>query len=52
METAYLDTEHYLVAQLVNTMQANEDRREIIQLPISLGAKFSKDGDKCCWMFG
>jgi hypothetical protein len=43
MDTIKLDADHYRVAQLIDTMQGNEDREHIARFVTSVGAKITKE---------
>ena len=48
----YLDTNHYLVNQLVNTMQSNAEVVGALDVVQKTGAKLMKDGNKWCYILG
>ncbi len=52
MSDVYLDTNHYQVSQLVNTLQSNADEARYFQLIYYTSAKFHVDGNLYCYSIG
>lgn len=52
METIYLDPNHYLTQQIMDTIIADLQDKAELNLVTSLNAKFSQDGDQFCWLYG
>lgn len=48
----YLDINQNAVWNLVSDMQGVVERNMKLDLISKLGARFLKDGDQCCWIFG
>jgi hypothetical protein len=48
----YLDSNNNEVANMISDMKSAVWRNEQLDLVTKLGAKFSKDGNQYCWLYG